>query len=532
VYQIQFDDPHERLVSRLLPEQARKNGDSIWLMADGGHCTFDEANTRVERLAGGFSQLGLGQGDAVALMLDSSIEHVLTVLALARIGAITVPINTAYKGRFLRSILETTQPAGVVVGSEYVDVMTGELAELPLRVSVTQGAIPMEVDGARSATVEELLTSNPRVTPISLSCRDAVSVMYTGGTTGRSKGVIQSNITWISGSQFSSAGRGLDEKDRFLSVTPMYHSGAWVIVLYPSLLYGLPVGIEPRFSVSDFWSQVDRYQATQLFTLGAMHMWLWGLPETPEDSRRGVRVWTAVPLPVDLWKPFQDRYGVQVFSAYGQTEIMPLSTAPIGQTFKPGSVGHPRADMEVAVFDDDDQPLPPGEPGELVVRPREPGVVFGGYYRMPIETLETFRDLWYHSGDICRIDSDGELFFVDRKADYLRRRGENISSIEVEDVVRQHPEVAGVAVHSVPADESEDEMKLCVVLVSGSTATPLEIAQYCDSNLPYFAVPRYIELMDDLPITPVGRVQKFVLRQRGVTDSTWDAVAEGFKVTR
>ncbi len=532
MHHIQFRSPEDRLIARLLPEQATANPDATWLMMDETTCTFGEAHATVERLAGGFQEIGILQGDTVALMLENSMEYVWTVLALATIGAVGIPINTAYKGYFLRSILETSRPTAVVVETELAEVVAGAIADLPIKTVICRGGNASELSSVRSESFEALLSSDHDLAPVPLRHRDPVSVMFTGGTTGSSKGVIQTNDTWIAGAEMSSGGQDLRADDRYYSVTPMFHSGAWVMVLYPSLLYGLPVGLESRFSVKDFWRRVKHYGATQLFTLGAMHLWLWGEPAAPEDSRSTARVWTAVPLPADLWEVFPQRFGVKLCSAYGQTEIMPFSIAGANGSYKPGSAGIVRSDMEASIIDEHDRPVPTGEPGELVVRPKVPDVLFGGYYRMPVETLQTFRNLWYHTGDLCRIDADGELFFVDRKADYLRRRGENISSMEVEDVVRHHPDIVGVAVHSVPADESEDEMKLCVTLSEGSTLTPLEIAEFCDANLPYFAVPRYIEIVDELPITPVGRVQKFVLRERGITRDTWDAHAAGFRPSR
>lgn len=240
-----------------------------------------------------------------------------------------------------------------------------------------------------------------------------------------------------------------------------------------------------------------------------------------------------MPLPGALWEPFKERYGLDgVFSAYGQTEIMPAATADIGRPAKPGSCGWAQPNLELRVVDEADREVPAGEPGELVVRPRTPESMFSGYYKMPAETLAAFRNLWYHTGDLVRIDEDGELFFVDRTADYLRRRGENVSSLEVEEIMRRYEGVADVAVRSVPADDVEDEIKACVVAKPDAVIDPLELAKYCAANLPYFAVPRYIEMVDDLPRTPTGRVQKFLLRERGVSDATWDRVAAGFEVRR
>ena len=405
--------------------------------------------------------------------------------------------------------------------------------EFPVELVVVRGDPGSVAFPGKAVSLDELRHTGAVAPPPAASYRDTVAILYTSGTSGRSKGALQSHHYWYTASLAMAEGRDIRAGDVFHLCTPMFHAGAWLLNLYPSLIYGLPVGVERRFSVGDYWDSVRRYGATQLFTLGAMHMWLWNQPETPGDADQPGRVWTAVPLPGPLWAPFQKRFGLDgIFSAYGQTEIMPAATVDIRKPCKPGSAGWAQPNLELRVFDEHDREVPAGEVGELVVRPRTPEAMFGGYHKMPEETLAAFRNLWYHTGDLVRIDADGELFFVDRKADYLRRRGENISSLEVEEIVRRHPAVADLAVHGVPAGELEDEVKLCVVRRDGAEAGPEDLASYCAEHLPYFAVPRYIEIVDDLPRTPTGRVQKFLLRQRGVTPATWDAVAAGFEVKR
>ncbi|HVW31860.1 MAG TPA: AMP-binding protein, partial [Acidimicrobiia bacterium] len=381
--------------------------------------------------------------------------------------------------------------------------------------------------------LEALRRSGGRVPEADVRYSDTVAILYTSGTTGRAKGAMQSHHYWYTATEAMAAGRDIRAGDVFHLCTPMFHAGAWLLNLYPSLLYGLPVGIEEWFSVRDYWASVRRYGATQLFTLGAMHLWLWQQPPEPSDATQPGRVWTAVPLPGELWQPFTDRFGLDgVFSAYGQTEIMPAATADLGRVAKPGSAGWAQPNLELRVVDEHDREVPPGQPGELVVRPRTPQSMFSGYYRMPDETLAAFRNLWYHTGDLVRIDADGELFFVDRKADYLRRRGENISSLEVEEIIGRHEAVLEVAVHGVAAADGEDEVKACVVPRPDAALDPAGLTAFCAANLPYFAVPRYVEILDDLPRTPTGRVQKFVLRERGVTAATWDRVAAGVEVAR
>jgi crotonobetaine/carnitine-CoA ligase len=533
MHRLTLTDIEDRILGRLLPAQAEHNGDATWLMDGDDRVSFAAGQAEVEALAAGLAGLGIGRGDRVALMLENSADYVFLVLALVRLGAVHVPINTAFKGEYLRRLLEHAEPRTVIVDEALGERLSPELPGLPVEHVVVRGAADSVDLAGKVHAVADLRQSGGRAPEADIAYSDTVAILYTSGTTGRAKGAMQSHHYWYTATEAMAAGRDIRADDVFHLCTPMFHAGAWLLNLYPSLIYGLPVGIEGWFSVSDYWDSVRRYGATQLFTLGAMHMWLWNQPPDPGDADQPGRVWTAVPLPGALWEPFKQRFGLDgVFSAYGQTEIMPAATADIRRAAKLGSAGWAQPNLELRVVDEHDREVPAGEAGELVVRPRTPESMFSGYFRMPDETVAAFRNLWYHTGDLVRIDEDGELFFVDRKADYLRRRGENISSLEVEEIIRRFPAVGDVGVHGVPAVDGEDEVKACVVPKPDTEIDPLELAKYCADNLPYFAVPRYIEVLDDLPRTPTGRVQKFVLRERGVTDATWDRVAAGFEVRR
>jgi crotonobetaine/carnitine-CoA ligase len=524
-----LDDVAQRRLDTLLPAQAVAQGDATWLISGDDRLSFAAGHDLVERYAAGFHSQGVGRGDVVAVLMDSCIDYVLVVLALIRVGAVHVPVNTAFRGAFLGRLLEHAEPRCVVVDEPYVEQLLSATPDGLKPLLVVRGD-EAAAEGPFTVTALSTLAAPGNCAP-SVDTRhdDVAAITYTSGTTGRSKGVIQTHHYWLTATEAMSSGRDIREGDVFYSCTPMFHAGAWLLNIYPSLLYGLPLGIDSWFSVTDFWSSVRRYGATQLFTLGAMHMWLWGQPPGPDDAANPARIWTAVPLAGDLVEPFTGRFGLEgVFSAYGQTEIMPAAIADVRRRWKPGSAGIAQPHLELQVVDDLDRVVAPGEVGELVCRPKTPDSMFSGYFKMPDETLRAFRNLWYHTGDLARIDADGELFFVDRKADYLRRRGENISSLEVEEAIRDHPDVAVVAVYGVPAGVSQDEIKASVVTADGAVLDPPALAAYCSENLPYFAVPRYIELIEALPRTPTGRVQKFLLRDAGVTDQTWDAVAAGF----
>ncbi|BBX04723.1 hypothetical protein BST36_08190 [Mycolicibacterium moriokaense] len=534
MHQIHRSDIRHRIIGSLLPEQADANGDSLWLMIEDREYTFGQANALVGRYAAGFAEIGTGHSDRVAVMMDNSEQYIFTALALAHLGSILVPINTAYRGEFLTRILQDCAPSCLVIDEKYGEQLSRVVASIPSVKRIVVNGNPEVIDADFTLySLDELASSSDRVSSSIVSYSDTLSITFSSGTTGRSKGVIQSNAYWYNAAIAMAIGRDIRETDVFHMCTPLFHSGAWLLNVFPSLIFGLPVGIQPRFSVGDYWSSVRAYGATQLFTLSAMHIWLWNQPATDTDADNPARIWTAVPLPGDLAAPFKKRFALEaVLAAYGSTEAMPITIGNVNKSTKPNSSGWAQPYLQVEIVDEHDVIQPRDTVGEIVVRPKVPEAIFNGYYNLPQATMNATRNQWLHTGDLGRIDEDGELFFVDRKADYLRRRGENISSMEVEAAVLAHPDVEQAAVHSVPAEDSEDEVKLCVVRRLGSTLTHLELAEFCVDNLPYFVVPRYIEFLTELPRTPTERVQKYLLKERGVTEATWDAKAVGWEARR
>jgi crotonobetaine/carnitine-CoA ligase len=319
---------------------------------------------------------------------------------------------------------------------------------------------------------------------------------------------------------------------------PLFHFNAIVTAVLGPLIYGGRAAIERRFSVSRFWPEMNRTGATVTSTLGTMAYLLAhdvDRPEMPRSGRAGangsLRLIGAAPLPVEVDTILKHRFGVETFSgAYGTTEASLVSWQPPGIENKPNAAGLVNdAYFDVRIFDDDDHEMPRGTDGEIVLRPKRPHSMFEGYWGRPDATVAASRNWWYHTGDIGRVDEDGYLFFVDRKADYLRRRGENISSFEVERVLMGHGALADVAVHAVPSPLTEDDLKVTATLKDDATVTAEELFRWCIDELPYFALPRYIEFRAELPRSPVGRVLKRELRAEGVTDATWDAEGSGIE---
>jgi crotonobetaine/carnitine-CoA ligase len=346
---------------------------------------------------------------------------------------------------------------------------------------------------------------------------------------------MQSHNVWIRAALDGIGSADVQPGDVLYNCLPMYQSAAWVANVYQALVAGVPCAMDPHFSASEFWDRLRHYGATVTFTLGAMHMFLWNAPERPDDADNPLRSAGLVPMPEDLVPRFKERFGLErIYQGYGQSEVMGLCTRHPEKRYAPNSLGEASGGLIVTLLDDDDREVDVGEVGEFCVRPTEPHVIFEGYFGDPEATLRAFRNLWYHTGDLGRRGEDGDFFFVDRKADFIRFGGRNISSFAVEATVAAHPAVLQCAAHGVTASElaSEAELKVCVVLKPGESLKAEDLARFVNQNAPHFFVPRYVEFLDALPQTPTGRVQKYKLRERGVTSETWDARAARFVVER
>jgi crotonobetaine/carnitine-CoA ligase len=295
---------------------------------------------------------------------------------------------------------------------------------------------------------------------------------------------------------------------------------------------GAAGALDQRFSVTHFWDRVNHYGGTQLAILGSMLVMLWNRPQTPEDFNNPGRVMMCVPVPPDIHRKFEERFGVRLVVAYGLSEAVPVLVSSWDDPPPPGSAGKANPLFDVKLFDDEEREVPVGEVGEIACRPLEPHVMFEGYYENPAATVSVWRNMWFHTGDLGRMDEQGFIYFLDRKKDYLRRRGENISSFEVEQTIMAHPAIAEAAVHAVPSEFAEDDVKACILLKDSAEVGYREIMDHCVQNIPYFAVPRYIEILDDFPRNPAGKVLKYVLRERGVTEATWDQEAENYEIPR
>jgi crotonobetaine/carnitine-CoA ligase len=366
---------------------------------------------------------------------------------------------------------------------------------------------------------------DPGTEPSDLAC-----FIYTSGTTGPSKGCMLSHNYLVTLADQIARTFGRRPDDVVLTPLPLFHLSALCVGVIGTLLIGGRASIGRRFSVSQFWPEIKRTKATIISILGSLATLIANSKDHPDQIGHTLRECMAVPMPPETDKIWRERFGCMTRGAgYGLSEASLLAMQLPEEDCKPGSSGRINShEFDVRIFDDHDNELAPGEVGEIVCRPKAPNVMFAGYFRRPEATLAVLRNLWLHTGDLGLIDEDGFLFFVDRKKDYMRRRGENISSFELERTFLHHEAIKDVAVHSVLSDIGEDDVKVTAILRDGVTLSEQELAAWAVNRLPYFAMPRYIEFREELPRTPTGRVQKYQLRDEGKTPATWDAQEVGF----
>lgn len=512
----------------VLRRAAAKWGERPFLDVLGEIYSFADIDRESTRMAHGLSALGVRQGHCVMTVLDNNVESVLTWFAINKLGAIAVPTNTAFKGEFLRHQAADAGAAVIIAESDYADRVIEVEEGLPeARVLVFRGEKPTKASTSlKVISIGEVYVDSTDDINVEVKHTDIAMLVYTGGTTGPSKGCANSHNYLCGLARQAQIMGGRNEESINWTPLPMFHQNASVTSVLCLMTVGGRVAMYPRFSVSNFWPEIERTGANDVNLLGSMIPLLAHAPDN-ESSKRCVgqiRYLGAAPFPPELQQIWKERFGVQTASApgYGLTEATMITLQKFGDYAAPGSSGKRNEWFDVRIVDDNERELPPGTAGEVIVRPLKPHCMFEGYWRRPADTLAVLRNMWFHTGDIGKFDDEGFFYFVDRKKDYLRRRGENISSYEMETTFRAHPAIEDVAVHAVPSDMTEDDVKVTAIVRPGMELTEEDLCQWSIDRLPYFAVPRYIEFRAQLPRNPVGRVLKYELRDQGVTPSTWD----------
>ncbi|MGE0155165.1 MAG: AMP-binding protein [Reyranellaceae bacterium] len=489
--------------------------------------SYGELRHRIVQTALGLQQLGVGQGDHVLVWLPNCRENLRVYLALNYLGAVYVPINTAYKGALLAHVVENSDAALCVVHAD----LAPRLKEVPLatlrRMVVVGGA--GDCPGLDSVGYEEALLPSGgtlKAPERPIEPWDPMTIIYTSGTTGPSKGVLASYLHI-----FTNAGpetwNMVTAEDRFMVNPPMFHLGG-MGVMYVMLARGASIAFADRFDTARFWESIRRTKCTVVFLLGVMASFLEKQAARADDADNPLRMVFMVPLSGDV-AAFGRRFGVDVYTIFNMTEISsPIVSAP-NPTVR-GTCGRKREGVDVRLVDENDCEVPVGEIGEMLVRTDRPWGMNSGYYKNPEATAKAWRNGWFHTGDGFRVDAEGNYYFVDRLKDAIRRRGENISSFEVEADVTAFPAVKEAAAIGVPSEFSEDDVMVIVAPAEGASIDPAALIEFLRPRMSHFMIPRYVRVLAELPKTPSNKVMKHQLRQEGITADTWDREKAGIKV--
>ena len=461
--------------------------------------------------------------------MPNRIEAAEVLFACAELGAVSVPLNIFLRGEFLRYQLADSDPSVLIVDAAAYEMAAAMLSETGLQIRlVALDEADADADVPRfSGLFDEPDPVWPAPEPDTL-----MSILYTSGTTGLPKGCMITHGYMLHWPQAHLKYGWFRPSDNSISTLPLYH-GFGLSGLMSTLASGGRIRFEPEFSAGTLIRRARETGATQLWAVGAIGAALLATPPGPGDRDHCLERCVFIPMAPAAQHQFEERFGVDVLAeGYGQTEVLPATMDGVRKGRELPSAGRAVPWLDVAVVDDADNVLPAGKSGEIVVRPKEPNSIFAGYWRKEQATLAAWQNLWHHTGDLGYFDEDGMLYFVDRKKDALRRRGENVSSVELETAILKHPDIAAVAVHAAPSELSEDEIKACLVLRPGVTAEPAALFAYFKEHLPYYAIPRYVQVMNELPANAVGRVLKHKLRDDWNADGTIDFQALGLTVEK
>ncbi|QEN16398.1 AMP-binding protein [Mycolicibacterium sp. ELW1] len=529
-------DEHQvgRTLGGWLREEAALDPGRPFVQCDSDWVTLGQLDTQSDRIAAALQACGVGKGDRVAINLPNCIEYIVLIYALAKAGAIQVPLNTYLRGDFLRHQLLQTDPTVYIADSQALELLSPILDSLPRRPQLI-----LVGDGAQDATIQpdthyaQLLNADAPLVEPEIEPADVCAIIYTSGTTGPSKGCTITHGYYCNLVNVFVENGWYEKGDIVFGANPLFHfSGQTWLVTAALAVRGSAI-VEPAFHASTYMARIRETGATAALGMGAMGMAIMAQPPHEDDRNHKLRHITFMPSTADFIDRFEKRFGISPFAeVFGQSECWPVLLGDPRDQRHAGSMGKLTRGLQVKIVDDHDREVPAGEAGEIVVRPDEPFRLFSGYWNDDAATVSTFRNLWHHTGDCARVGADGYFWFADRKKDSLRRRGENVSSIELEQAIAAHPSIAQAAVHAVPSDLSEDDVKVCLVLIDGCEIQPEELFEFFRKSMPYYAIPRYVEVLESLPTNANGRVQKFKLRERGVSEATLDFEELGLVVAR
>ena len=510
----------QETLDTLLSAQARRNGSKTLLSFRAERYSYADVDGLTTSLAVGFHDLGVRKGDNVCVMLPNCPEYILAWMALAKVGAVTAGLNTEYRGAALLHMIELTRARVLVVDASFA----GAVEEIATQLTRLETIVYRSVSGWRppnglkrfaSRDYEDLAVVGDVLTAGGNAPSDPMMLLFTSGSTGPSKAAAISHGYGLDIANDVATHFSYRPDDVLYTPYPLFHTDAALVTFVAALTCGGTAALAERFSASGFWGEVRSHGATVFDYLGAVMVILFNQPARADDRDNPARLAVGAPAP-RMWREFEQRFGCTVAELYGATEcghpVMDPASGP--ERHRDGACGRVSPRFDVRVVSEADEPLPVGEVGEIVVRPRHANQHMSGYFGNPEATVRAWRNLWYHTGDYGRFDADGWLHYSGRKADRIRKRGNNMSAQEVEDLLCLHPEVLEACAIGVASDFTEQDVKALLVLRNGRDLPGDEFLEWCRAHMPRYMVPSYVEIVTELPKGPTGKVQRTEIRKR------------------
>lgn len=519
-------------VGALLAHQAERFTSRRVLTCDGRDYTYAEMEAESNRYARGLRAFVPEPGGRVCVMLPNCTEFLLVWLGLAKLGGITAAINNGFRGHGLARVINLAQSEVLIASTEHavhIAEIASDLTDVRYVIWLRESDAQLPDLGERleSLDLAEVVAGDTTPCLTAVGPADPLMFVYTSGTTGSSKAVEISHTFARHYARESMTHMELTEEDVLFSAYPLYHVDALLAIFLAAVSCGGRAVIGRRFSVSGFWPTVKANGVTVTTLMGAALTMLYKAPDQPDDGYNPMRLIIAAPAPT-TWRELEERFQLKVRESYGATECSNIVWEPLDEPHRDGACGKADEFFQLAIVDDEDNVLPAGKSGEIVVRPNAPSAHMNGYFANDAATRAAWRNLWYHTGDLGFLDDDGWLHYQGRKTDSLRRRGENISAYEVEEALQEHPSVAEAAVIGVPSEMTEDDVKAVLRLSDGAELDAQALIAWCVGRMARFMVPRYVEFTDELPKSSTGKVQKHVLRDTWKNARTFDGEASTF----
>lgn len=535
----------QRTVKYILEDKAATLGELVFVQFKDKSVTYAAMNEVANRVGNALLKLGVEKGDHLLVMLPNGLESLYSWFGAAKIGVVDVPVNVNFKGAPLLHVIKDSRARCMIIHSDYLERLDAIKSELPeLRTLIVHGGGNIDPQLWQQYDIvdfEQLLIGEPTSPEVNVKASDPATIMYTSGTTGPPKGAVQpQTYAYMYGKIATIPGFGggtgafIEEDDIYYSYLPLYHTAGRYVDVMGTMLANARIVLAERFSPNTFWTEASQYGATVTYLLFAA-AYLYRMPPQPDDASNTIRKALVIPLIPEI-HDFAKRFNIEVYTAYGLSEGGSVFMCKVPQDLKDiRLMGKPRDDFEIRLADEDGYEVPIGKVGEILQRPKEPYSTMLGYYGLPEKTIEVWKDLWLHTGDLAYRDEQGYYYFAGRLKEVIRRRGENIPPEMVEREINKHPAILESAVIGVPSEfgmAGENEIMAVVVLKEGQRLKPEELISFLEPRLPYFMIPRYIKFVAEFPLTSTGKVKRTALQEKWSEGEIWDVQKSGIKLKR